>query len=398
MDKVDIVHKKFYKNSRIEVISEELKTTYSTAWYDYERGTSWKADGGDWSSTYRMAAYFVDSTSRNIYKSLMTNERVALAQKIAESWHKYADYYTMRLKLIQTNEKVTFELSKSGIVGSGYEYGGFIFKKDTQLLEQKEKERFEHLNREYKNVQIDNVTPEHCNKIEIKHRKYKKSKRIEVTMAKLEENIGAACYDYERAGPLIPDGDDFYSEYRMSAYFVDENTKQIFIKQSKWLKLELARQLAAEWHIYADYYTMKLKLVEEKNNIQYKMSKSGIVGSGYSKGRLDIAEVNEKYEQVTSKIHGCLNDLHQQAIEASNNNKTNEASALYEKLEKEAKKYLMKYPDDETIKSLIYQVEKYEFSQHLNKSLKPKETTNTEKATAAASAAKNSEKEILNQI
>mgnify|MGYP007056265757 CR=1 FL=1 len=66
---VNIVHKKYYNTSKIELVSYEIVETDDTAAYDYDRGTDWEDDGkGDWTSTYRMAAYFQNIESRKIFE------------------------------------------------------------------------------------------------------------------------------------------------------------------------------------------------------------------------------------------------------------------------------------------------------------------------------------------
>ena len=121
--KLDIVHKKYYYNRRIELIKYELIETDNTACYDYDRGTSWKEEGNDWSSTYRMAAYFKNIESRKIFLKLDDESKKKLAQRLAEEWQNYADYYTMKLILTSESNRVFYDLSKSGIVGSGHAYG-----------------------------------------------------------------------------------------------------------------------------------------------------------------------------------------------------------------------------------------------------------------------------------
>ena len=118
--KLDIVHTKCYSNKKIELVSVQLVESDKTASYDYDRGTAWKAEDGDWSSTYRMAAYFLSVDSRKIYESLSTVNQKKLAKQLAAEWHTYADYYTMKLKLERSNNTVRYNLSKSGIVGSGH--------------------------------------------------------------------------------------------------------------------------------------------------------------------------------------------------------------------------------------------------------------------------------------
>ena len=71
--KLDIVHKKYYYNKRIELVSYELIETDDTACYDYDRGTRWIKEGNDRTSTYRMAAYFKNIESvikRNIAEKM----------------------------------------------------------------------------------------------------------------------------------------------------------------------------------------------------------------------------------------------------------------------------------------------------------------------------------------
>ena len=121
--KLNIVHKKYYLKKTIHLCSVELVETYKTAAYDYDRGTAWTADNGDWTSTYRMAAYFMSVETRTIYESLSTENQKELATQLAAEWHTYADYYTMKLKLTKNGNTVVYDLSKSGIVGSGHCYG-----------------------------------------------------------------------------------------------------------------------------------------------------------------------------------------------------------------------------------------------------------------------------------
>ncbi|CAF4528298.1 unnamed protein product [Rotaria socialis] len=123
--KLDIVHKKYYYNKRIELISVSLVETDRRASYDYDRGTAWKAEGGDWSSTYRMAAYFQTIQTRKIYEDLNKSSQEKLVRQLAAEWHTYVDYYTMKLKLALHANRVIYDLSKSGIVGSGH-CGGSI--------------------------------------------------------------------------------------------------------------------------------------------------------------------------------------------------------------------------------------------------------------------------------
>ena len=118
--KINIVHDKYYTTKAIKVVSYELVETDGTAAYDYDRGTSWKAIGGDWISTYRMAAYLETIESRKIFKALDENSRLKLVNQLAAEWHTYADYYTMKLTLTRNNNIVYYDLSKSGIVGSGH--------------------------------------------------------------------------------------------------------------------------------------------------------------------------------------------------------------------------------------------------------------------------------------
>ena len=122
--KLNIVHKKFYTSGKIEVKSYELIETDETACYDYDRGTDWEEEGEDeWSSTYRMTAYFENIPSRKIYEALDKESQAKLAKKLATEWHTYIDYYTMKLTLVRTGNTVSYDLSKSGIVGSGHTYG-----------------------------------------------------------------------------------------------------------------------------------------------------------------------------------------------------------------------------------------------------------------------------------
>ena len=122
--KLNIVHKKYYKSRKIEVVSYEVIETDETAAYDYDRGTPWEENGeGDWTSTYRMAAYFQNIPSRKIFKALDDESQANLVERLAIEWHTYVDYYTMKLTLTQTGNTIYYDLSKSGIVGSGHAYG-----------------------------------------------------------------------------------------------------------------------------------------------------------------------------------------------------------------------------------------------------------------------------------
>ena len=117
-------HKKYYNKRNIEVVSYEVIETDETAAYDYDRGTDWEDNGeGDWTSTYRMAAYFQNIPSRKIFEALDDESQANLAERLAVEWHTYLDYYTMKLTLTQTGNTVNYDLSKSGIVGSGHAYG-----------------------------------------------------------------------------------------------------------------------------------------------------------------------------------------------------------------------------------------------------------------------------------
>ena len=126
--KLDIVHKKYYYNKRIKLVRYELIETDKTACYDYDRGTSWKKEGNDWSSTYRMAAYFKNIESRKIFLALDDESQKQLAERLAEEWQMYLDYYTMKLILRRESNRVFYDLSKSGIVGSGHAYGNLYLK------------------------------------------------------------------------------------------------------------------------------------------------------------------------------------------------------------------------------------------------------------------------------
>ena len=122
--KLNIVHKKYYNTEKIELVSYEIIETDETAAYDYDRGTDWKEDGkGDWTSTYRMAAYFQNISSRKIFEALDLESQAKLAETLAKEWHTYIDYYTMKLELTKTGNTINYDLSKSGVVGSGHVYG-----------------------------------------------------------------------------------------------------------------------------------------------------------------------------------------------------------------------------------------------------------------------------------
>ena len=122
--KLNIVHKKYYDKGNIEVVSYEEIETDETPAYDYDRGTPWEDNGeGDWSSTYRMAAYFQNIQSRKIFEALDDESQKKLVERLAIEWHTYLDYYTMKLTLTRTRDLIFYELSKSGIVGSGYANG-----------------------------------------------------------------------------------------------------------------------------------------------------------------------------------------------------------------------------------------------------------------------------------
>ena len=122
--KLNIVHKKYYSTSKIELVSYEIVETDDTAAYDYDRGTDWEDDGeGDWTSTYRMSAYFQNIESRKIFEALNKESQAKLSERLATEWHTYIDYYTMKLTLTRTKNTVNYDLSKSGIVGSGHVYG-----------------------------------------------------------------------------------------------------------------------------------------------------------------------------------------------------------------------------------------------------------------------------------
>ncbi len=126
--KLDIVHKKYYYNKRIELVSYELIETDDTACYDYDRGTRWINERNDRTSTYRMAAYFNNIESRKIFLKLDDESQKILVQRLAEEWQMYGDYYTMKLILRRESNKVFYDLSKSGIVGSGHAYGSLDLK------------------------------------------------------------------------------------------------------------------------------------------------------------------------------------------------------------------------------------------------------------------------------
>ena len=127
--KLNIIHKKYYNDSKIELVSYELIETDETAVYDYDRGTPWEYNGaGDWTSTYRMAAYFQNIRSRKIFEALDDESKANLAERLAIEWHTYIDYYTMKLILTQTGNIIYYDLSKSGVVGSGHAYGYMTLK------------------------------------------------------------------------------------------------------------------------------------------------------------------------------------------------------------------------------------------------------------------------------
>ena len=122
--KLNIVHKKYYSTGKIELISYELIETDETAAYDYDRGTDWEEVGdNEWTSTYRMAAYFENIPSRKIFEAMDEESQQKLTEQLANEWHTYLDYYTMKLTLTQTGNTINYDLSKSGIVGSGHMYG-----------------------------------------------------------------------------------------------------------------------------------------------------------------------------------------------------------------------------------------------------------------------------------
>ena len=122
--KLNIVHKKYYSTGKIELISYELIETDETAAYDYDRGTDWEEVGdNEWTSTYRMAAYFENIPSRKIFEAMDEESQQKLTEKLANEWHTYLDYYTMKLTLTQTRNIIHYDLSKSGVVGSGHMYG-----------------------------------------------------------------------------------------------------------------------------------------------------------------------------------------------------------------------------------------------------------------------------------
>ena len=108
----------------LNLVSYELVETDETAVYDYDRGTDWEDNGeGDWTSTYRMAAYFQNIASRKLFLALDKESQRKLAERLATEWHTYIDYYTMKLILTHTGNLIFYDLSKSGIVGSGHAYG-----------------------------------------------------------------------------------------------------------------------------------------------------------------------------------------------------------------------------------------------------------------------------------
>ena len=76
--------------------------------------------------TYQTATYFKTVDTRRIYESLSTESRIHLAKQLAAEWHTYADYYTMKLKPKRRDKTVVYDLSKSGIVGSGQCYGSAL--------------------------------------------------------------------------------------------------------------------------------------------------------------------------------------------------------------------------------------------------------------------------------
>ena len=122
--KLNIVHKKYYKTGKIELVDYKMIQTNETACYDYDRGTSWEDNGeGDWTSTYRMAAYFQNESSQKIFEDLDNESQAKLVEKLATEWHTYLDYYTMKLTLTQIGKITKYDLSKSGIVGSGHAIG-----------------------------------------------------------------------------------------------------------------------------------------------------------------------------------------------------------------------------------------------------------------------------------
>ena len=122
--KLNIVHKKYYNTKRIELVAYEMIQTNETADYDYDRGTAWEDNGkGDWTSTYRMAAYFQNESSRKIFQALDNESQTKLVERLATEWHTYLDYYTMKLTLSKIGKITRYDLSKSGIVGSGHAIG-----------------------------------------------------------------------------------------------------------------------------------------------------------------------------------------------------------------------------------------------------------------------------------
>ena len=100
--KLNIVHKKYYNTGKIELVTYEMIKTYETAAYDYDRGTRWEENGkGDWTSTYRMAAYFQNKSSRKLFEDLDNESQAKLVERLAIEWHTYLDYYTMKLNLMK---------------------------------------------------------------------------------------------------------------------------------------------------------------------------------------------------------------------------------------------------------------------------------------------------------
>jgi len=87
----------------------------ATAIYDYDRGTPWKREGEDFTSTYRMAAYLKNIESKENFQSLSKFNQKKVCKRLAQKWHEYGDYYTMKLTLtkIESN-KIRYDMHKSG--------------------------------------------------------------------------------------------------------------------------------------------------------------------------------------------------------------------------------------------------------------------------------------------
>ncbi len=117
--KINIAHKKIYSTSQIILVNYEFKQTNGYAAYDYIRGTKWVQEGSDWSCAYRMSAYIDDITTENIVESLSNESMRILCQKLAEEWHTYMDYYTMKLQLKNFGSNIYYSMGKSGVVGIG---------------------------------------------------------------------------------------------------------------------------------------------------------------------------------------------------------------------------------------------------------------------------------------